>query len=186
MIRWGLRLFECDQDLFHIAEMRMGLEEIQDIKINAYDMVTQADASSPHKNAYYKTDEYKKELEDLVSDCRNTLDSGLGDELLSTYRSMEDEFHGKYRLILVGAVMMRAGAVIKDDDLNHLREIVPQVWCRDGLRPTPRRGSGGFSMEDLIEASLFDMGFRHPGKAQFLAALENYKPGVPRSFQEPR
>lgn len=135
MIRWGLRLFECDQDLFHIAEMRMGLEEIQDIKINAYDMVTQADASSPHKNSYYKTDEYKKELEDLVSDCRNTLDSGLGDELLSTYRSMEDEFHGKYRLILVGAVMMRAGAVIKDDDLNHLREIVPQVWCRDGLRP---------------------------------------------------
>ena len=33
---------------------------------------------------------------------------------------------------------------------------------------------------------IFDDGFRDPGKAQFEAALEFYKDGVPRDFGAPR
>jgi hypothetical protein len=63
---------------------------------------------------------------------------------------------------------MRAGAKIKDDDMQHLRELANRFPGKEGY-----------------QWPLSDDGFRGPGKAQFLAALDNYKPGTPRNYQEP-
>ncbi|KAI8625847.1 hypothetical protein F5Y19DRAFT_239428 [Xylariaceae sp. FL1651] len=63
---------------------------------------------------------------------------------------------------------MRAGAKIQESDLQHLRELVPRLNCNT-----------------RCVLPMFDWGFREPGKAQFVAALDHYQPGTPRSFQEP-
>ncbi|OIW22897.1 hypothetical protein CONLIGDRAFT_657872 [Coniochaeta ligniaria NRRL 30616] len=118
--------------------------------------------------AFYKSDEYGPVLEATIAENREKLDSGLGDQLFAKYRATENEYGGKYRLILVGALMMRAGAKIKDEDMQHLRDLVPQINCNEGYT-----------------LPLMDEGFRGPGKRQFLAALDNYTPGIPRSFGEP-
>ena len=111
----------------------------------------------------------EKELPELVDGIRNKLDSGLGDMLFDMYKARENEDEGEYRLIIVGALMMRAGAKIRDDDMQHLRELVPKVVCNEGYI-----------------MSMYGDGFRGPGKRQFLAALDDYKAGMPRNFQEPR
>lgn len=64
---------------------------------------------------------------------------------------------------------MRVGAVIKADDLQPLRDLVPKVTCVPGTA-LPFGGDG----------------FRSPGRAQVLAALDAYEPGKLRSFQELR
>lgn len=64
--------------------------------------------------------------------------------------------------------MMEYGATIKEDHMKHLRDLVPKLNCNEGAVPT-----------------LADFGFRGPGKRQFLAALDNYKAGKPRSFHQP-
>lgn len=65
--------------------------------------------------------------------------------------------------------MMRAGARIRADDLQHLRDLVPQVTCNEGYA-----------------LPLWDDGFRGPGKRQFLAALDAYEAAVPRDFRAAR
>jgi hypothetical protein len=109
----------------------------------------------------------------LVKKNLKKLDHGLGDMLFGKYRALERDakpFEApRYRVILFGAIMMRAGAKIRDDDMKHLRELVPKVPSREGYnRP------------------LNDDCFRGPRRAHFLAALEHYQPGVPRNFEEPR
>lgn len=71
--------------------------------------------------------------------------------------------------VILGALMMRAGANIKPEDIQHLRDLVPQINCNSAAT-----------------LPLFDKGFRNPGRAQYSAALDHYQPGVPRNFQEPR
>lgn len=189
MGRWGMRLFEGDRDLDIALEINSAFGDSDDKDLNLSEMVHQTDMLAPaDARAYYETEKYKKQLESIVSDRRATLDSGVGDELFRTFRKREHEPNGKYRVIIVGAIMMRAGAVIKDDDLGHLRELVGGVTCRDGLTPALRGTSGRPSALRLLAAGRDDTdnGFRHPGKVQFLTALEHHKPGVPRSFQEPR
>ncbi|KAK7700620.1 hypothetical protein SLS64_010764 [Diaporthe eres] len=186
MGRWGMRLFEGDRDLDLALDINHALGDSDDMDLRLSSMIHQTDMCCPPDiKAYYETDEYKKKLESIISDRRNTLNSGIGDALFKIFRKREQEPEGKYRVILVGAIMMRAGAVIKDDDFNHLRGLVREIPCRDGLNPVLRSNPG---VVQLLAADLNggDKGFRHPGKVQFLAALENYKPGVPRSFQEPR
>lgn len=189
MGRWGMRLFEADRDLDFALEINQAFGDSDDKDLGLSCMIHQTDMCCPQDiRDYYKTDDYKKELEDTVDDRCNKLNSGIGDELFKIFRKKEDEPQGKYRLILVGALMMRAGAVIKDDDFTHLRELVPEIPCRDGLHPAlPRNPSRLSALATLgVDLDSGDEGFRHPGKVQFLAALENYRPGVPRSFQEPR
>lgn len=189
MGRWGMRLFEGDQDLDIALEINSGLAEGGETDLQLFKMVNQTDMCAPSDmKAHYETEEYKKELEGIVSDCRNTLNSGIGDKLFRVFRKKEHEPNGKYRIILVGAIVMRAGAVVKDDDFNHLRELVGDIPCRDGLTPALRGFSGTPSALRLLAAGRngSDDGFRHPGKVQFLAAMEHYRPGVARSFQEPR
>lgn len=189
MGRWGMRLFEGDQDLDIALEINKAFGDSDDKDLQLSPLIHQTDmCAPPDARAHYKTDEYKKELEGFVSKSRSTLNSGIGDELFKLFRKREHERNGKYRVIIVGTIMMRAGAVIKDDDFNHLRELVPKIPSRDGLKPVLRNNPALRSPSALLAAALDgdDRGFRHPGKVQFLAALENYKPGVPRSFQEPR
>lgn len=189
MGRWGMRLFEGDRDLDLSLEINRALGDSDDMDLRLSQMIHQTDmCCPPDVKAYYETDEYKKKLEGIVADRCNILNSGIGDELFKIFRRREHEPRGKYRVILVGAIMMRAGAVIKQDDFDHLRELVPEIPCRDGLHPALPRNPSRLAALAILGADLdsSDEGFRRPGKMQFLAALENYKPGEPRSFQESR
>jgi len=71
--------------------------------------------------------------------------------------------------VVLAAMVMQSGAKISDDNMQHLRDIVPRI-----------HSSPGYAWP------LNDEGFRDPGKVQFLAALEYYKPGTPRTFCEVR
>lgn len=106
---------------------------------------------------------------------RQKLDAGLGDTMVKKYRDSVDladiewlKHEAEYKFIILGALMMGAGAKIKHDDLQHLRQFASEV-----------RSHENFTLP------LWDTGFRGPGKRQFLAALENYTPGTARSFNDP-
>ncbi|KAI3327688.1 hypothetical protein HD806DRAFT_331215 [Xylariaceae sp. AK1471] len=172
MGRWGMRLFEGDQDIDIALSINETFGDGQE-SLHLSRMVHQTDMLAPPEALlYYKTYEYARELDQLVVENRQKLDAnGLGDRVMAHWRANESKIHGsyggKYCVIIAGALLMRAGAKIKESDLQHLRELVPQINCNPGYA-----------------LPLMDEGFRGPGKAQFLAALDNYQPGSPRSFQE--
>ncbi|RYP45074.1 hypothetical protein DL768_008546 [Monosporascus sp. mg162] len=75
-----------------------------------------------------------------------------------------------YEVIMFGAMMMLVAATVKDDNINHLRELVPAVK-RNDLLMNPTEGGECF---------------RGPGKKiQYLAALDNYQSGLSRDFGKP-
>ncbi|KXH52926.1 hypothetical protein CNYM01_08165 [Colletotrichum nymphaeae SA-01] len=149
-------LFEGDEDLDIVAAIRETFGDGPE-QLNLYLMINQSDMLAPvETREFYKTEEHAQVLR-------------VGDELFKKYRALEHEHQGQYRTIVVGALMMRAGAKIKADDFQHLRDLVPKIPCQYR-----------FAMP------IVDFGFRDPGKAQFLAALDNYQPGTPRDFHEPR
>ncbi|ROW02521.1 hypothetical protein VMCG_06111 [Cytospora schulzeri] len=188
MGRWGMRLFEGDQDIDIAIEIDTALGKGDDMNLHLSRMINQTDLLLPPAvQAYYKTEKYlKTELKKSVTKCRNTLDSGICDQLFRIFRAKENSAMGKYRVIILGALMMRAGAKIKDEDLQHLRDLVPLIQSNPGLAASLL----GAAMRPLAllmaVRNVGDDGFRQPGRAQFLAALDNYKAGVPRSFLEPR
>jgi len=92
--------------------------------------------------AYYRTPEYQDKLAELVASVRVQLDSGVGDKLFDMYRAkaanQKDDMvrWGKdyrYTVILIGALMMRAGARIRDDDVRYMRDVVPMLHCQPGF-----------------------------------------------------
>ncbi|RYP93366.1 hypothetical protein DL770_000555 [Monosporascus sp. CRB-9-2] len=144
MGRWGHRLFEVDHDI------GIALEVIQDF-------------CKGTRSLGWTTTPSKK------------LNSGLGEQLLQKYRLDEggrssfaagDNHH---EVIMFGATMMLVGATIKENDIRHLRELVPVVKCNDLLT-------------NLTEG---DGCFRGHGKRQYLAPLDNYQPGLSRDFGKP-
>ncbi|WQF84603.1 Putative Zinc finger, MYND-type [Colletotrichum destructivum] len=166
-------LFEADADIDFACEisgdfvMMGGTEDLVPSNlIHQTDML-----APPEAKDYYKTKEYRLKLDNDIVSIRNQLDSGIGDKLFDKYRAKEnnlDEFEGQYKVIIVGALMMRAGANISKEQLQHLRDLVPNIDCQYGYA-----------------LPFGDLGFRDPGKAQFLAALDNYQPGAPRDYLEP-
>ncbi|KAK8045453.1 C6 transcription factor [Apiospora rasikravindrae] len=167
MGRWGHRLFEGDQDLDIACEINNTFQGDEEIRLSR--LVHQTDMLAPQDcKDFYQTEEYKVELAQKIVEDRRKLDAGFADRLFDIYRAKEHEDQGKYRVVLVGALIMRAGAKIRDGDLQHLRDLVPEIHC-----------SPKFALP------MFDEGFRSPGKAQFLAALDHYTPGTPRNFSEP-
>lgn len=122
----------------------------------------------PRAKEHFKTAEFLDELPKKVVRLRTILNAGVGDQLFDIFRAKEDGPTGKYRVIILGALAMHTGANIRDDDLHHLRILVPQIQYLDEY------------------AFFYDSGLRSPGKAQFLAALDHYSPGTPRDFIEPR
>ncbi|RYP65565.1 hypothetical protein DL769_006268 [Monosporascus sp. CRB-8-3] len=109
MGRWGHRLVEADHGI------SIALEVIQDL---------------------YKGDEVAWLINDTLKDALQAkLDSGSGEQLLKKYR-LDEGGRGsfaardnRYKFIMFGAMMMLVGASIKDDDVGHLRELVPVVEC---------------------------------------------------------
>lgn len=164
-------LFEGDRDIDIACVMpdRFCIQ-IRNWEHTLASMVFQTDMLAPAlARAYYRTEEYKNKLaNEIVPYVRWKLDTkGLGDQLFAAYRAEETKPPGmngnpRYTTIIFGALMLRAGAKIKAEDLQHLRDLLPQV---------NQRG---------------DDDFRTPGRAQFLAALDRYQPGIPSDFQEPR
>jgi hypothetical protein len=125
-------LFEGDQDLdiAIVINQAFGTGD-KDLKLS--NMVHQTDMLAPPESTrFYKTDKYKTVLAELIVSIRQNLDSGLGDALFDKYRKKESEIYGRYRVILVGALVMRAGAKVRDNDLEHLRELVPKINCNEG------------------------------------------------------
>ncbi|KAJ5482313.1 hypothetical protein N7475_001125 [Penicillium sp. IBT 31633x] len=174
MGRWGWRLFEGDQDLDIAMTIvrELGIQD-SDWEHSMSAMVSQTDMlTPPEANDYCKTPEYSHELATIVVPyVRGKLDTNnMGDMLFAISKAKETENsfqETRYRTIILGALMLRAGARIREEDRQHLLDLVPQINC------TSRR------------TLLADHGFRTPGRAQFLAALDHYEPGVPRSLQEP-
>ncbi|KAJ5370427.1 uncharacterized protein N7496_006519 [Penicillium cataractarum] len=138
--------------------------------------VNQTDMLAPQESAArYKTQGYAQELKDeIVPYVRAKLDAdNLGECLIAKSKTREGKLDlgsivsGEYKTIVLGALLMRVGAKINDEDRRLLRGLVSKVVCIPG-----------------IAWPLGDGGFRSPGKAQFLAALDAYEPGKPRDFQE--
>lgn len=117
-------------------------------------------------------DEYNP-MEELESKAfRDKLDAGLCDKLFKDFRKEESTFwfpERKFYTVLLAVMVMESGAKISDDNMQHLREIVPS------MESTP-----------VYSSPFQEGGFCDPGRAQFLAALEHYKPGTPRAFGETR
>lgn len=106
---------------------------------------------------------------------RNKLNKhNLADTFFEKCRALENdpksaELDPKYNTIILGALVMRPGAKIREKDLEYLWDLVPDVHC-----------------SSQYAWLITDGGFRLPGKKQFLAALDHYQEGVPRSFTDPR
>lgn len=149
-------LFQGDLDLDLAGDLNLSFGEDGD-EIDFYGMVGPAES--------------RDSQEQLIASVRQKVDTdGLGDRFIDMYRKKEQqkEPFGDYYAILAGAMMLRCGARIKDDDRQYLRDLVPRISCVEGYA-----------------SPIADIGFRGPGKRQFLAALDHYQPGVPRSFYEP-
>lgn len=97
---------------------------------------------------------------------RQVLESGILDALFIAAKDVGDGSNGPLAELILGAMMMRAGVEIPDAHMARLRELVPHLGC-------------GAYMRD-------DGTFANPGQAQYLAALDLYKAGTPRSFAEAR
>ncbi|TDZ12796.1 hypothetical protein C8035_v000478 [Colletotrichum spinosum] len=168
MGRWGYRMFEGDVDLDFACEINGAFGE-GPAELELSHMIHQTDMLAPAwAKVYFGTGEYRDELAERVDRVRKQLNAGLCDRLFYKYRALEDQWNGKYRVVVVAALMMRAGAFIKQDNLDHARELANEI-----------PGKHGFVWP------LAEEGFRYAGKVQFLAALDNYKPGTPRDFNEP-
>ncbi|KAF4825708.1 hypothetical protein CGCSCA5_v000309 [Colletotrichum siamense] len=169
MGRWGYRIFEGDNDIDVACAIKCPYGTGKDNDLHLVRMVNQTDMMAPPEvREFYKTSEYREELDAIIMSTREKLDTGLGDQLFTTYRALEHEDQGKYRVIIVGALMMRAGARIRQADLDHLRELAE-----------------GFAGRHGYVSPIAEDGFRHVGKVQFLAALDHYEAGTPRDFGEP-
>ncbi|KAI1410098.1 hypothetical protein F5Y13DRAFT_192579 [Hypoxylon sp. FL1857] len=98
MGRWGMRLFDGDQDLDITAEIERAFGKGADC-LNIYGMIHQ----------------HGEELEKIVAQTRAKLDvNSLGHKLIRHWRGKEHEYGGKYRVIVAGALLMFAGAKIAE------------------------------------------------------------------------
>ncbi|KAE8369042.1 hypothetical protein BDV27DRAFT_141567 [Aspergillus caelatus] len=176
MGRWGWRLFEGDQDMDEACCLAGSLGfQTDDWEHTMSSMVHQIDMlAGQAARAFYRTEEYRRELQNQIVPyvCEKFDTDNFGDRLFAASRAQEDDRvipYTKYRTVILGALMMRAGARIRAEDLQHLKDLVPQIHCNS-----------------RFALPICDEGFRSPGRAQFLAALDHYQAGVPRNYQEPR
>ena len=93
----------------------------------------------------------------------------ISDELFEDYRQKKDPLYGEYSAVIFGAVMMGAGVKISSENMTYLRQAADKTESYPGYR-----------------LPFGDLGFRDPGKAQFLAALSHYRNGEPRDLHGPR
>lgn len=168
----NLGMFECDQDIDIALELN---EIIPGQKLELSHMIHQTDhLAPPDCREFYKTPQYKADLAIEILRLRVKLDSGLGQKMMDLCRAQESSpdprklWIPKYVTCVAGALLMRAGAKISDQDKQYIRDSIPEINCNYGFTVPPK-----------------DLGFRSPGKLQLLAALDNYVPGTPRKFDVP-
>ncbi|EMR72336.1 hypothetical protein MGN70_005386 [Eutypa lata] len=151
MGRWGVRLFEGDRDLDMVGDLEYLFEKEKKIEIDFSGLLNSRSG---------------EEKDNAAAKIRAQLDAdGTADELFKALRAKEREREGQYNVIIFGSLMMLAGVSIRQDHLQHLRELVPKINCNH-----------------RYVLPLWDSGFRGPGRAQFVAALDHYRPGVARDF----
>jgi hypothetical protein len=160
-------VFEGDNDL----DIAIKLSQLAGVELSK--LVHQSDMLCPEEiRAWYQSSEYQPVLEGMIKECRKKLDSGIGSSTFETLVRKASEpttNNGDYQIILFGALMMRCGAKMTSAQNGYLERLLPRIPAH---------------AEYMLP--MFDGGFRLPGKLQFKAALQNYKEGTPRSFQEPR
>ncbi|KAI8180564.1 hypothetical protein K4K54_009579 [Colletotrichum sp. SAR 10_86] len=149
MGRWGYRLFEGDTDQDLAGDIDCFARDGKGNELHLMRLVNEPDTA-------------------IITATRQKLNAGLCDKLFDKFRALEHEYDGKYRVCILGALMMRTGAQIRQADLDHLRELAE-----------------GFAGRHGYVSPLAEDGFRHVGKVQFLAALDHYEAGTPRDFDEP-
>lgn len=161
----ALGLFEGDSDCDTVYEITAAAKKELKTLIKETDICTTTKAKEVHDSL--------KELELLdfdIDELRKVLDAGLCDRLFKKFRGKSTgSLTPELRVILLGMLMMRAGATINADDMEYMRTVFPQIPSQSGYA-----------------LPIFDLGFRDPGKAQVAAALENYKNGVPRDVRDSR
>ena len=104
-----------------------------------------------------------------LKEARNKLDAGSGTSLMQKARHNELSRSSPdgYDMFIVAAVIMHTGAKLGSEDRQILRVLfhtIPKLT--------------GFVLP------LMDHGFRKPGAAQFIAGLDSYVNGTPRSFTD--
>ena len=126
-------MFEGDQDIDIASDLNHALDGTE---LELSQMIFQTDHLAPQEaRDFYKSPEYQPLLAETVANTREKLDSGLGDKLMAWCRANDSErglFDGRYRTIVAGALIMRAGAKIKEEDVKHIREIVQLMNCNLG------------------------------------------------------
>ncbi|KAH6636091.1 hypothetical protein F5144DRAFT_546242 [Chaetomium tenue] len=167
MGRWGHCLFEADNDQDRAYELALEIAGEED--------GPESEALCSFGYAGLMADGGNTVDKSALESVRQKLDAGLGDKLIGKYRALAaatdnswNEHEAKYKFVILGALLMGTGAKIRDHDLQHLRQLASEVQCNENFA-----------------LAFSDTGFRGPGKRQFLAALDNYTPGTPRSYNEP-
>ncbi|KAK5662224.1 hypothetical protein OQA88_8129 [Cercophora sp. LCS_1] len=169
MGRWGHRLFQNDEDAGFIVEMAKDLSDGEYGPEFALLMHHALVEAPPPLQALYEQEFAVAETMNgtTLQNVRAKFDAGLRDTLFAKYRGLEADTpestyigEGKYRVIILSALMMMTSAAIVEDNIQHLKKLLSEVPCREYLR---RIGH--------------DTAFRGSGKRQFLTALDNYKDG---------
>lgn len=163
-------LFECDLDVNIALGLIRDFCDHDETNWMTVDLVS--NAPTEVREFYTREHGLTPPTSDMRVQLRQKLDFGLGEDLFKKYRLGEDcgcplHLISKYKVIVLCVLMMRIGANIKSGDLQHIRELVPRVQCSNTFAPFEE-----------------DQGFREPGKRQFLAALDSYRPGIPHDFRE--
>ncbi|KAI6359483.1 hypothetical protein MCOR25_007056 [Pyricularia grisea] len=156
MGRWGHRLFEGDQDLDCISDIEMEMKKAGLPKVELEAIL-------------YKptSDEHKKARDTLAAD-------DVGNAIVAHLRSRTEaetgylKSHLKYNTILAVALLLCAGSNIDQQHIEHVKVLTSEVDCKE-----------------CFAFPMLDLGFRGPGKRQFLAALNAYQPGVCRNLGAP-
>ncbi|KAJ5731105.1 uncharacterized protein N7483_005613 [Penicillium malachiteum] len=166
-------LFEGDQvvDIARDLEHKLGLSG-DDWKWKLTTTIINCDILNPGMS---QVNFQNRDFTDILNDdmipylCKKLNKDNCGFDLFAKCRSLDEDFlQGKYPIIIFGAMMMRVGANIKQEDLQYLREVALATHSSPGYA-----------------CPFADQGFRDPGRAQFLAALDHYQADVPRSFEQP-
>jgi len=121
------------------------------------------------KSTTVEQDQLDQFLKDMTNDQLLESVNNISDELFEDSRQKKDLFYGEYPTVVLGALMMGMGAKISPENITYLREAARNTHSSPGY-----------------QWPLGDIGFRDPGKAQFLAALDHYRDGEPRDFHGPR
>lgn len=170
-------VFEYDQDIgiaVTLGKEILGGQYGPEFAVLLSHVITRAPAG--FKEFYDKEYRLGHLIRNMTMDnVREKLDAGMGDEIMQKYRALvtghDESVQAKWnqdRVLVLGTLMMSVVAKIKEDDMQHLREL---AW--------------GLHSPEGYTLPFADQGFRGPGKRQLIAALESYSPGTPRDFHEP-